>query len=604
MPNLARLAERAEVGRATVIPPGLPPGSDVGNLAILGYDPVEFHTGRAPIEAAAMGVEVGPDQVAFRCNLVTIDDNVMVDFAGGHPPDDQSHPIMAAVDAQLGDGRWGVRFHPGVEYRHLCVTPAAWGDAVCVPPHDLTGQVVEWPTGRAAPRLRAVMDTSRSIVRDAAAAVGSSANQIWLWGQGVSPTLPPFAERFGVTGRLSSAVDLVRGLGVLAGLEVVDVPGATAGFDNDYAAQTRACLTSLADRDFFLLHVEATDEAGHQGDVAAKVGALEHWDRDVIGPLVTRVGRRAAPDPPAARPRDPVRRVARTSRTRSHTCSPTPSSPGRAGPTPRPRWRTATRSPPITSCSASSRNPAGLPSVEIHHLRSAGSGVHRPPGTGSACSPAPRPRPHQRRRDDAATPPRHPDRASRCCRAPAAARYIDVVPPPRSERQHRPCLSPGPGVGVHWGCAPRTVPRSPLVRCPVPTGAASQRRAVRSAPAVPPNWFPTGKETTANEHAGARPLDARRQGPGGAARHRRCDGRESPHSDAQSRTHRRDPRRSRGQCRARRQRRGGRRRHARRSGRRGAAHRALGPSLRARPGPGGRAPRGGGGALEPRRGRH
>jgi len=270
-----------------VIPPGLPPGSDVGNLAILGYDPVEFHTGRAPLEAAAMGVEVGPDQVAFRCNLVTIDDNVMVDFAGGHPRDDQSHPIMAAVDAQLGDGRWGVRFHPGVEYRHLCVTPAAWGDAVCVPPHDLTGQGVQWPTGRAAPRLRAVMDTSRSIVRNAATAVGSSANQIWLWGQGVSPTLPPFAERFGVTGRLSSAVDLVRGLGVLAGLEVVDVPGATAGFDNDYAAQTRACLASLADRDFFLLHVEATDEAGHQGDVAAKVGALEHWDRDVIGPLVS-----------------------------------------------------------------------------------------------------------------------------------------------------------------------------------------------------------------------------------------------------------------------------------------------------------------------------
>jgi len=269
-----------------VIPPGLPPGSDVGNLAILGYDPVEFHTGRAPLEAAAMGVEVGPDQVAFRCNLVTIDDNVMVDFAGGHPRDDQSHPIMAAVDAELGDGRWGVRFHPGVEYRHLCVTPAAWGDAVCVPPHDLTGQAVQWPTGPAAPRLRAVMDTSRGIVRDAAAAVGSSANQIWLWGQGVSPTLPPFAERFGVTGRLSSAVDLVRGLGVLAGLEVVDVPGATAGFDNDYAAQTRACLTSLADRDFFLLHVEATDEAGHQGDVAAKVSALEHWDHDVIGPLV------------------------------------------------------------------------------------------------------------------------------------------------------------------------------------------------------------------------------------------------------------------------------------------------------------------------------
>jgi 2,3-bisphosphoglycerate-independent phosphoglycerate mutase len=286
MPNLARLAERGEVGRATVIPAGLPPGSDVGNLAILGYDPVEFHTGRAPIEAAAMGVELGPDEVAFRCNLVTIEGDTMVDFAGGHPRDDQSHPILAAVDAELGNGRWGVRFHPGVEYRHLCVTPRAWGDASCVPPHDLTGQVARWPTGPAAPRLQALMDASRTVVGEAAAAVGSSATQIWLWGQGVRPTLPPFTERFGVTGRLSSAVDLVRGLGVLTGLEVVDVPGATAGFDNDYKAQTAACLTSLADRDFFLLHVEATDEAGHQGDVAAKVTALEHWDRDVIGPLV------------------------------------------------------------------------------------------------------------------------------------------------------------------------------------------------------------------------------------------------------------------------------------------------------------------------------
>ena len=285
MPHLARLAASAEVGRAEVIPPGLPPGSDVGNLAILGYDPAEFHTGRAPIEAAAMGVELGPDDVAYRCNLVTVDDGVMVDFAGGHPSDAQSHPIVDALDAALGAGRDGVRFHAGVEYRHLCVTRRDWADACCVPPHDLTGQPAILPTGPAADRLRALMAASRPVVTEAAGAVGCPANQIWLWGQGVAPSLPAFAERFGVTGRLSSAVDLVRGLGVLTGLEVVDVPGATAGFDNDYAAQTTACLASLADRDLFVLHVEATDEAGHQGDVAEKVTALERWDADVIGPL-------------------------------------------------------------------------------------------------------------------------------------------------------------------------------------------------------------------------------------------------------------------------------------------------------------------------------
>ncbi|MFM8305430.1 MAG: cofactor-independent phosphoglycerate mutase [Actinomycetota bacterium] len=287
MPNLTAVAARSEVGRAAVIPPGLPPGSDVGNMAILGYDPARYHTGRAPIEAAAMGVALAPDEVAFRCNLVTVDDEgTMVDFAAGHITSAQSHPIVAALDHALGGGRDGVRFHPGVEYRHLCVAPADWADAECVPPHDLTGQPAVWPTGAAAPKLRALMDQSRPVVGDAARAVGSVATQIWLWGQGVAPVMPRFADRFGVEGRLSSAVDLVRGLGVLTGIDVVDVPGATAGFDNDYAGQLAACLASLADRDFFLLHVEATDEAGHQNKVAQKVAELERWDAEIIGPLV------------------------------------------------------------------------------------------------------------------------------------------------------------------------------------------------------------------------------------------------------------------------------------------------------------------------------
>lgn len=287
MPRLAELATRSEVGRAAVIPPGLPPGSDVGNMAILGYDPAEFHTGRAAIEAAAMGVELGADEVAYRCNLVTIDEaGTMVDFAAGHPTDAQSHPIVAALDAALGAGRDGVRFHPGVEYRHLCVVPREWVEAECVPPHDLTGQPAVFPSGPAAGKLNALMDASRDVVRAAAAEVGSAATQIWLWGQGARPSLPRFEDRFGVSGRLSSAVDLVRGLGVLTGLEVVDVPGATAGFDNDYGAQRDACLTSLEDRDLFLLHVEATDEAGHAGDAKEKVLALERWDTDIIGPLV------------------------------------------------------------------------------------------------------------------------------------------------------------------------------------------------------------------------------------------------------------------------------------------------------------------------------
>jgi 2,3-bisphosphoglycerate-independent phosphoglycerate mutase len=289
MPHVAALAARGEVGRAAVIPPGLPPGSDVGNMAILGFDPARFHTGRAPIEAAAMGVELAPDEVAYRCNLVTLSDGdppVMVDFAAGHPTNAQSHPIVAALDAALGNGRDGVRFHPGVEYRHLCVAPRSWADADCTPPHDLTGQPAVFPTGAASPRLRALMDASRDVVRAVARDVGSQATQIWLWGQGIKPELPSFEATYGVAGRMSSAVDLVQGLGVLSGIEVVDVPGATAGFDNDYAAQRDACLRSLRDRDLFVLHVEATDEAGHQGLADVKVDALERWDADIIGPIV------------------------------------------------------------------------------------------------------------------------------------------------------------------------------------------------------------------------------------------------------------------------------------------------------------------------------
>ncbi len=179
-----------------------------------------------------------------------------------------------------------MRFYAGVEYRHLVVTPRDWADAECTPPHDLTGKPATLPTGPAAAKLIALMDASRPIVAEAAAQVESIATQIWLWGQGIRPTLPPFAERFGVSGRLTSAVDLVRGLGVLAGIEVLDVPGASAGFENDYGAQRDACLESLVDRDFFLLHVEATDEAGHQQNAAEKVAALESWDREIIGPLL------------------------------------------------------------------------------------------------------------------------------------------------------------------------------------------------------------------------------------------------------------------------------------------------------------------------------
>lgn len=290
MPTLRALAARGEVGRAAVIPPGLPPGSDVGNMSIFGYDPARYHTGRAPIEAAALGLELGPERVAYRCNLVTVGpDGTMVDFAGGHPSSDEARKVIEALDDELGGN--GLEFHAGVEYRHIMVAPAAWAEATCIPPHDLTDKPVVGPTGPAAPDLQAVMDASRAIV----GRFGLEANQVWLWGQGFQPQMPSFAERFGLDAALCSAVDLVRGLGVLTGIEVLDVEGMTAGFDTDYAAQRECALDALADgADLFVIHIEATDEAGHAGDVEEKVRSLERWDALVLAGLVTGLDRLGA----------------------------------------------------------------------------------------------------------------------------------------------------------------------------------------------------------------------------------------------------------------------------------------------------------------------
>lgn len=285
MPTLSRLAARGEVGRAAVIPPGMPPGSDVGNMSILGYDPARHHTGRAPIEAAALGLHLRDDQVAFRCNLVQIgDDGTMVDFAGGHPSSEDAAEVVRALDEALGRGAGGeVEFHPGVQYRHIVVAPARWAEADCLPPHDLTGHPAVLPRGAAAPELIALMDASRAVVGPSKLA----ANQVWLWGQGRRPDLPSFREVTGKEGALVTAVDLIRGLGVLAGLEVVEVPGATGWYDTNYEGKRDAALRTLADgADVFLLHVEATDEAGHAGNLEAKVAALEAWDRRILAGLV------------------------------------------------------------------------------------------------------------------------------------------------------------------------------------------------------------------------------------------------------------------------------------------------------------------------------
>jgi 2,3-bisphosphoglycerate-independent phosphoglycerate mutase len=294
-PHLDDLARRGELGCARTIPPGKEPGSDIANLAIMGYDPLRYHTGRAPLEAAALGVDLGADEVAFRCNLVTLrheDSHLfMEDYSAGHITSDEAKELIIALDAALGrDGR---RFFPGVSYRHLLVWregDAAWHT---YPPHDWTGQEVGHLMGQEAQPLWELVRASWPVLapldvnRRRMAAGKKPATSIWLWGQGRSPQMPTLQERFGLSGAVISAVDLIRGIGKYAGLTSILVPGATGFLDTNYAGKVAAALEALQEMDLVFVHVEAPDEAGHSGELPLKLRAIEDFDAKVVGPLMS-----------------------------------------------------------------------------------------------------------------------------------------------------------------------------------------------------------------------------------------------------------------------------------------------------------------------------
>jgi 2,3-bisphosphoglycerate-independent phosphoglycerate mutase len=288
------LAREGILGLVRTIPPGFPSGSDIANLVILGYDPAKDYTGRGPLEAASMGVELEPGDVAFRCNLVHISLEEarprMVDFTAGHIRTEQARSLIEALDRRLG--REEIRFHPGVSYRHLMVWRGGPSGARTTPPHDITGRAIEdyLPKGPGSERLRDLIVQSQAILRELRGKGGGGdfvANSIWLWGQGKPPKMEPLTHRWGFRGAIITAVDLLKGLGRYAGLEVVEVPGATGYYDTDYRAKSRYALEALMEgADFVFVHVEAPDEAGHQGDVKEKIRAVERFDGDVVGPLL------------------------------------------------------------------------------------------------------------------------------------------------------------------------------------------------------------------------------------------------------------------------------------------------------------------------------
>jgi 2,3-bisphosphoglycerate-independent phosphoglycerate mutase len=296
IPHMDDVARRGLVGRADHVPASMPSGSDVGTMSLFGYDPRLFHTGRAPIEAAAQGIELGPDDWAIRCNFVTVRDGVMRSFTAGQIPSDVAQTLIETLQhSQCGSPHW--KFSAGVSYRNLLIYRARGRPApftrqtASTPPHDITDQPIEphLPSGPGADLLIDLMRRSEPLLAACPAnrARGDrAATHIWLWGLGQRPALTPFRERFGRLGAVITAVDLLRGMGRLLGWTIIDVPGATGYLDTDYAAKGRYAIQALKDGvDFIVVHVEATDEASHEGNANAKVQALEEIDRHIVGPL-------------------------------------------------------------------------------------------------------------------------------------------------------------------------------------------------------------------------------------------------------------------------------------------------------------------------------
>lgn len=299
-PAMDRLARLGRVGLCRTVPAGMAPGSDVANMSLLGFDPASHHTGRGPIEAAAMGLVLGAEDVVFRLNTVTVsefsDSGLMRDYSAGHIDTAVSTELVKGLAASCLPA--GYELHPGVQYRHLLVAKGAAGREEATvfvrPPHDITDQPIApdlaelervpalWRFATCAAKLLAGNDNP------------SKANAVWPWGQGRALTLPSFAGTFGLRGAVVSAVDLVKGLGRAAGMAVLDVPGATGLLDTNYEGKVAAALDYLKDGDFVFVHVEAPDECGHGGDAAAKTEAVARFDARVVAPMLAALGESAS----------------------------------------------------------------------------------------------------------------------------------------------------------------------------------------------------------------------------------------------------------------------------------------------------------------------
>jgi 2,3-bisphosphoglycerate-independent phosphoglycerate mutase len=299
-PAMDALARRGVLLTVATVPSGMAPGSDVANLSLLGYLPQRFYSGRAPLEAASMGVSLAADETAFRCNLVTLEhqssgQTKMIDYAAGHISSEEAAQLIEALNRQCASPRF--TFYPGVSYRHLLVHAGELPELATVPPHDYTGgDVTEfWQRYHKIESFRDLLDRaekvlSRHPVNLARQKEGHRpANAIWLWGEGKVPIMPTLQEQYGKSGALISAVDLLKGIAVLAGMEVCHVQGATGYLDTNYGGKVEAALDALKRHDLVFVHVEAPDEASHQGLLAEKIQAIEDFDARIVAPVIDRL---------------------------------------------------------------------------------------------------------------------------------------------------------------------------------------------------------------------------------------------------------------------------------------------------------------------------
>jgi len=285
-PNMDFLAQNGICGWVNNVPRSLPPASDVANMSIFGYDPKKYYTGRGPLEAASLGVKLKKGEIAFRCNLVTVKDGKMKDFTAGHVSTKEATKIMKMLDKKLGCK--DIKFYPGLSYRHLLVI----GDVVAklalpkvktTPPHDITGQKIGkyLPKGKGSELLIQLMNESEVLLHGEK----TKATMIWPWSQGGVPSFPKFKKK----GAIITAVHLLKGMGKVLGMEVINVPGATGYLDTNYVGKAKAALQALKKNDIVFVHVEAPDEAGHEGSVGKKVKAIEDFDKKVVGTVLKNI---------------------------------------------------------------------------------------------------------------------------------------------------------------------------------------------------------------------------------------------------------------------------------------------------------------------------